>query len=366
MYRIADLISHLEQVAPLAYQEEYDNCGLLTGDKNAFCHGILLSLDVTEEVVNEAIEKGCNLIVAHHPVIFKGLKKITGSNYTERILIKSIQHNIALYAIHTNLDSIFDGVNGMLAHKLGLYDTAILRPKTHLVSKLVAYIPSLEAEKVMQSLFATGAGTLGNYSECSFTMTGIGRFRPNNQANPHIGTSGQLEQVAEQRVEILYPSHLERTVIEALKKNHPYEEPAYDLIGLENTVAIGSGIIGILETEMSSAEFLKHLQHTLQSECIRYTSAFQGKIKKVAVCGGSGSFLLKTAITAGADAFVSADFKYHEFFDAENQILVCDVGHYESEIHTKELLLSILRKKFVNIAIVLSSIHTNPIGYHKL
>ncbi|MBC7451455.1 MAG: Nif3-like dinuclear metal center hexameric protein [Cytophagales bacterium] len=367
MYRIADLISHLEQIAPLSYQEEYDNCGLLTGNKEDACTGVLLTLDVTEEVVDEAINKGFNLIVAHHPVIFKGLKKITGSNYVERIIIKAIQHNIALYAIHTNLDSVFHGVNGMLAARLHLYHTRILSPKKNLLSKLVTFIPSNDTESVMQSIFASGAGSIGNYSECSFTVSGTGQFKPDAGANPQIGKIGITEQVEEDRVEMIYPSYLEHKVVSALKKNHPYEEPAYDLISLENTHSeVGSGVIGELKTALTPEDFMKHVQHVLKPECIRYTTAFQGTIKKVAVCGGSGSFLLKTAVAAGADALITSDFKYHDFFDAENRILVCDIGHYESEIHTKELLMDILTKKFANIAIVLSSIHTNPIGYFKL
>ncbi len=367
MPRIADLISHLEQIAPLAYQEDYDNCGLLTGNRQLECSGVVVCLDVIEAVVDEAIAKGFNLIVAHHPVIFKGLKKLTGSNYVERLLIKAIQHNIAIYAIHTNLDNIQDGVSGVLAQKLKLINTQVLLPKKGLLAKLVTFVPVDATQKVLDGIFASGAGSIGNYSECSYSVSGTGTFKPNNQANPVIGSANQLEKVAENRIEIIYPKHLEGRVVAALLAAHPYEVPAYDLIPLENkNMEVGSGFVGELEKSMSKEDFMAYLSKTLSLDCIRYTTAFQGEIKKVALCGGSGSFLLRNAIASKADVLITADFKYHDFFDAEDHILVCDIGHYESEIHTKELLVNVLTKKFTNIAVILSSIHTNPIGYYKL
>ena len=367
MPRIADLISHLEQIAPLAYQEDYDNCGLLTGNRQLECSGVVVCLDVVEAVVEEAIAKGFNLIVAHHPVIFKGLKKLTGSNYVERLLIKAIQHNIAIYAIHTNLDNIQDGVSGVLAQKLNLINTQVLLPKKGLLAKLVTFVPVDATQKVLDGIFASGAGSIGNYSECSYSVSGTGTFKPNAQANPAIGTANQLEKVAENRIEIIYPKYLEGRVVAALLATHPYEVPAYDLIPLENkNMEVGSGFVGELEKSMSKEDFMAYLSKTLSLDCIRYTTAFQGEIKKVALCGGSGSFLLRNAIASKADVLITADFKYHDFFDAEDRILVCDIGHYESEIHTKELLVNVLTKKFANIAVILSSIHTNPIGYYKL
>jgi dinuclear metal center YbgI/SA1388 family protein len=367
MQRIVDLISYLEQIAPLAYQESYDNCGLLVGDKQAPCTGVVVCLDVVEDIVDEAIAKGYNLIVAHHPVIFNGLKKITGANYVERIIIKAIQNNIAIYAIHTNLDNLEDGVSGMLAKKLNLINTQILAPKKGLYSKLISYVPIKDTDKVLQGIFATGAGNIGNYSECSFSITGKGSFKPNEAAKPLIGTANTLEVVDENRIEILYPNYLETQIVAALHKHHPYEVPAFDLIPLNNKQShVGSGCIGELEKPMSKDEFLAYISTKLSLSCIRFTTAFTGDIKKVALCGGSGSFLLKNAISSKADVLITADFKYHDFFDAEDRILVCDIGHYESEIHTKELLLNVLTKKFANIAVVLSSIHTNPIGYFKL
>ena len=367
MQRIADLISYLEQYAPLAYQESYDNCGLLVGDKQQPCTGVVVCLDVVEDVVDEAIAKGYNLIVAHHPVIFSGIKKITGANYVERIIIKAIQHNIAIYAIHTNLDNLEDGVSGMLAKKLDLKNTRILAPKKGNLSKLITFVPVSDTEKLLQGLFATGAGNIGNYSECSYTVTGNGSFKPNDLANPTIGRANSAEIVEENRIEIIYPNHIENLVVSALHAHHPYEVPAYDLISLGNkNMHVGSGCIGELDESMSTEAFLAYISKKLSLSCVRFTTSYKGKIKKVALCGGSGSFLLKNAIASQADVLITADFKYHDFFDAEDRILVCDIGHYESEIHTKELLMTVLTKKFVNIAVVLSSIHTNPIGYYKL
>lgn len=367
MPRIVDLISYLEQYAPLAYQESYDNCGLLVGDKKLECTGVVVCLDVVEDVVDEAIAKGYNLIVAHHPVIFSGIKKITGANYVERILIKAIQHNIAIYAIHTNLDNLEGGVSGMLAKKLDLKNIQILAPKKGGLSKLVTFVPVADTDKLLQGLFAAGGGNIGNYSECSYTVTGTGSFKPNDQANPSIGTANTAETVTENRLEIIYPNHIESLIVSALHAHHPYEVPAYDLIAVGNkNPHVGSGCIGELDAGMSTEAFLAYISKKLSLSCVRFTTSYRGEIKKVALCGGSGSFLLKNAIASKADVLITADFKYHDFFDAEDRILVCDIGHYESEIHTKELLKDVLTKKFVNIAVVLSSIHTNPIGYYKL
>jgi dinuclear metal center YbgI/SA1388 family protein len=367
MPRIVDIISYLENFAPLAYQESYDNCGLLVGDKNEACTGVLVCLDVIEDIIDEAISKKCNLIVAHHPVIFSGLKKLTGTNYVERIIIKAIQHNIAIYAIHTNLDNLEHGVSGMLAQKIGLKNVRVLAPKKGILSKLVTYIPLVDTETVLKGIFETGAGSIGQYNECSFIVQGTGSFQPLKDAKPYIGEIGIQEKILENRVEIIYPNHLESRVVAALKAYHPYEEPAFDLIPLLNQYAqVGSGCIGDLEKPMQPRDFLAYISKKLELSCVRFTTAYTGEIKKVALCGGSGSFLLKNAISSQADVLITGDFKYHDFFDAEDRILVCDIGHYESEIHTKELLCTVLTKKFVNIAIVLSSTHTNPIGYYQL
>ncbi len=366
MIKIKDVISYLETIAPLSYQEPYDNSGLLTGNRQDKVTGAIISLDCTEAVVQEAIDKKCNLIISHHPIIFAGLKKITGLTYVERTVIKAIKNDIALYAIHTNLDNIVSGVNFMFANRLGLKNISILKPKTNTLNKLVSFVPKEKTGNVLEALYKAGAGNIGNYSACSFTTQGIGSFTPNDKADPSIGAKGKAEKVNEGRIEVLVPLHLVSQIIMALKNSHPYEEVAYYLSPLENiNQEIGAGIIGELEEGLSSLDFLSHLKSTLKLDVIKYTDGFKGSIKKIAICGGSGSFLLRAALGANADAYVSADFKYHEYFDAENRLMICDIGHYESEVATKDLLYDILRKKFSTFALNLSEIDTNPISYFK-
>ena len=364
MPKIKEVIRFLEQVAPPAYQESYDNCGLLTGNAEAELTGVLITLDTLEEVIDEAISQNCNLIVSHHPVIFKGLKKLTGSNYVERTIIKAIKNDIAVYAIHTNLDSVLHGVNHKIAEKLGLINLKILSPKKQLLKKLVAFIPSEATDNVMKELYAAGAGHIGNYSECSFRVEGLGTFKPNQAANPTIGNADELEFVKENRVEVIFPGYLEDKIVTALIQAHPYEEPAYDIFLLENShKEVGAGLLGELPVAVSELDFLMNLKEKMNVPLVRHTAFLEKKVTKIAICGGSGSFLLKDAIKAKSDFFVTADFKYHEFFDAEKKIVIADIGHYESEIYTKELIYEILSKKFTNIALILSKVFSNPIRY---
>ncbi len=366
MTKIKDVINYLETIAPLAYQESYDNCGLLTGNQKDNVRGIIISLDCTEEVVQEAIDKNCNLIVTHHPIIFSGLKKITGATYVERTIINAIKNNIAIYAIHTNLDNVISGVNFKFAKSLGLKNLSILNAKANTLNKLVSFVPKEKATEVLEALYQAGAGNIGNYSECSFTTDGIGSFTPNQNANPTIGNKGLAEKVNETRIEVLIPSHLASKIIKVLTKVHPYEEVAYYISELENVnQEVGAGIIGEFEKELSIKDFLAHLKNTMKLHVIKYTEGYTGSIKKIAICGGSGSFLLQSAIRQQVDAYVSADFKYHEYFDAENHLVICDIGHYESEVATKDLLYDILSKKFSSFALNLSEIDTNPISYFK-
>ncbi len=362
--KIKDVMDFLDSIAPPSYQESYDNSGLLIGDPHAEATGILVTLDCLEDVVAEAIDTGVNLIVSHHPIIFKGLKSITGKDYIERTILKAIKNDIAIYAIHTNLDNILSGVNAKIAEKIGLINTRILSPKAEILTKLVTFIPSHSVEKVMLALYEAGAGNIGNYKNCSFSVNGKGTFLPTEKATPHTGTIGALEHVDETRIEIMFESFLEKKIITALKQSHPYEEVAYYLTSLRNeNQEVGSGMIGELETPLDSNEFLEALSSSMDLRVIRHTKPLHQKISKVAVCGGSGSFLLKKAMQAGAQAFVSADFKYHEFFDADGQILIADIGHYESEVFTKELLIAHLIKKFPTFAINFSKTVTNPIRY---
>jgi len=362
--KIKDVTSHLERLAPVAYQESYDNSGLITGNPDWPVSGVLVTLDCIEIVVEEAIQQKCNLIIAHHPIVFKGLKKLTGKNYVERTIIKAIKNDIAIYAIHTNLDNVHNGVNSKIAEKIGLSDLKILVPKANTLSKLVTFVPKDAVQAVLGELHAAGAGNIGNYKNCSFSTTGTGTFQPTESAKPHVGQAGKLEKVDELRVELIFPTTLETQIIAALKKSHPYEEVAYYINSLSNdNQEVGSGVIGTLTAPMEPKAFLEHLKVSMNTACIRHTALLSRPIQKVAICGGAGSFLLPAAQARGADVFVSADFKYHEFFDAEGQILIADVGHYESEQFTKDLIKEVLEEKFTNFAVYFSKSVTNPISY---
>lgn len=362
---IKELTDYLEKIAPLNYQEDYDNCGLIVGDANAEITNVLVSLDVTLEVIEEAIAKKCNMIIAHHPLIFRGLKKLNGKNYIEKSVIKAIKNDIAIYAIHTNLDNITNGVNFKIAEKLNLQNVSILKPKSDTLMKLTVFCPLENTPKLQNALYAAGAGEIGNYSSCSFKSAGIGSFKPNSAAVPVIGQNNKYEEVEENRLEVVFPSFLKGKILEAMRKNHMYEEVAYYLHKIENhNQDVGSGAVGSLPEAMNPNEFLAYLKEAMNLKVIRFTETKAEKIKKVAVCGGVGSFLLSDAKYAGADAFVTADYKYHEFFDAENQIMIADIGHFESEVYTKDLIVEIISKKFTNFASYLSEIDTNPIKYY--
>lgn len=365
MPKLKELTDSLEALAPPAYQEGYDNSGLIVGDPGTDITGVLLSLDCTEAVIEEAIRKGCNLVVAHHPIVFKGLKRLNGKNYVERTVIKAIQNSVAIYAIHTNLDHVPNGVNSMIAARLGLQNVKILAPKRQTLLKLTFFVPRQNANQVLESLYGAGAGKIGNYAECSFQTSGEGAFRPLAGADPYTGEIGELKRAAEQRVELMFPAHLERKVLQALRLSHPYEEVAYYLQSLENeNQEVGAGAVGELPEAMPLADFLAHLKKSMELSVIKHTASAKKTIKRVAVCGGAGSFLLPNALAAQAAAFVTADFKYHEFFDAENRIVICDIGHYESEVYTKQLLHDYLSKIFGNFALHLSETNTNPVAYY--
>jgi dinuclear metal center YbgI/SA1388 family protein len=361
---IQEIVSYLEKIAPPSYQESYDNAQLITGNPRDQVNGILCTLDATEAVVDEAIALGCNMIIAHHPIVFKGLKSLTGRDYVERTVIKAIKNDIAIYAIHTNLDHVAQGVNKKISDKLGLINTRILKPKKQILSKLTTFTPKEATEKVLNALFEAGAGKIGEYSGCSFLAEGMGTYTPSEHSDPYIGTKGIPHKEAETRIEVLLPGYLEKKVIAALLKSHPYEEVAYFLHKLENeNQEVGAGMIGELETPLEEIEFLHYLKKNMELHTVKHTGLLRKPIKKVAVCGGSGIFLLSDAIKAKADIFITSDVKYHEFFDADNQLIICDIGHYESEIHTKELLKDLLSQNFANIALYLTKVVTNPITY---
>jgi dinuclear metal center YbgI/SA1388 family protein len=364
MATIKDVTATLERLAPLAYQESYDNAGLLVGNPNEEVKQILVSLDVTEAVVQEAIDNHCQLVVAHHPIIFKGLKKLTGSNYVERTVLAAIRNNVAIYASHTNLDHVVGGVNSRIASIIGLRQLRILSPKKQLLSKLVSFVPVEEVQRVLNALYKAGAGQIGHYKNCSFRSEGTGTFQPDEHANPHIGSIHTQEEVRESRIELIFPTHLQNQVLSALRQAHPYEEIAHYISQLENeNQEVGAGMIGELPNAMDSREFLLFLKERMQLGCIRHTDLLNKPIQKVAVCGGAGRFLLSDAIRQGADVLVTADFKYHEFFDADQRIVIADIGHYESEVCTKNLISEYLSENIPSIAVILSSTVTNPVKY---
>ncbi|MBC5991656.1 Nif3-like dinuclear metal center hexameric protein [Pontibacter cellulosilyticus] len=361
---IKDVTDHLEQLAPLRYQESYDNAGLLTGNPKDEVRAVLISLDCTEEVVEDAISKGCNLIVAHHPIIFKGLKSLTGKNYVERTIIKAIQNNIAIYASHTNLDSVVNGVNTKIADRLELQQQRILANKPQTLMQLVTFVPVENTEAVLAALHQAGAGNIGEYSNCSFQVQGTGRFLPSENADPKIGQPGKPEQVQENRLEVIFPAYLQGKIMAALRAAHPYEEVAHYLYSLENqNQEVGIGVIGELERGLSEEEFLAYLKEKMELQGLRYTTVGTKNIKRVAVCGGAGSFLIKDALRQGADALVTGDVKYHEFFDAEGRMMIADIGHYESEVYTKEIFYDTISKNFTNFAVYLTNVNTNPVRY---
>jgi dinuclear metal center YbgI/SA1388 family protein len=362
--KILDVINYLEKLVPLSTQEDYDNCGLLVGEKDNLVTNILISLDCTEEIVQEAIDKKCEMVISHHPIIFKGLKKITGSDYVQRTILKAIKNGIAIYAIHTNLDNYRFGVNYQIAKRLGLKNTSILAPKEASLSKLIVYVPEDHVENLSNFLFEAGAGNIGDYSECHFKSIGIGTFKPGFAANPFDGEIGKRSEVREVKTEYLVENSKMRNVLAALFANHPYEEIAYDIVPIENENKYeGAGMIGELDEEISQIDFINKVKELFQCDSIRTTKTQHNSIRKVALCGGSGSFLIQKAKIQKADVYITSDVKYHEFFDADNQILLMDIGHYESEQYTKHLIADILKKNFTKFAIHLTERNTNPIKY---
>ena len=361
---VNDIINYLEELAPLSYAEDFDNVGLLVGNKNTEVTGILVTLDTLKEVVDEAIEKNCNLIVSFHPIIFKGLKKINGINYVERVVIKAIQNNINIFAIHTALDNAPHGVNNIICDTLGLVNKSILMPQQGTIKKLTTYVPSNDSDHLRTALFNAGAGNIGNYDHCSYNIEGKGTFKGNESSNPTIGEQGELRMEAETLISVTFQKHLEAKILNSLFKNHPYEEVAFEVTTLDNyNQNIGMGMIGELEKETDTLEFLKFVKSKMKASYIKHSKINKKTIKKVAVLGGSGSFAIQAAKSAHADVLITSDLKYHDFFTAENQIIIADIGHYESEQFTKNFLADYLSKKFINFAVVLSTTNTNPVKY---
>jgi len=365
LMKIKALINHLKTYAPLTYAEDFDNVGLIVGDEDQTLRAVLVSLDTTEDVVQEAIDNNCNLILSFHPIVFSGIKKLTPHNYVNRAVIKAIKNDIAIYAIHTALDNAFHGVNRVISDKIGLKKTSMLMPQGGTIKKLTTYVPKDNADQLRVKLFEAGAGQIGNYSNCSFSLEGKGSFKGNEASNPVIGQKGKTHYEEEVQINMTYAKHLQNKVLSQLFKHHPYEEVAYEIETLENTNQhIGLGMIGQLDTPMEEKKFLDVLKSNFQTPVIRHSALLNKTIKKVAVLGGSGASAISKAIASGADTYVTADLKYHDFFKAEKSILLVDIGHYESEQFTKQLLYTFINENFTNFAVVLSNTNTNPVQYY--
>ena len=362
--KIKQILSILEEMAPLAYAEDFDNVGLLVGNQEEEATGVLVCHDALESVIEEAISKNCNLVVCFHPILFSGIKKITGKNYVERAILKAIKNDIAIYAVHTALDNHKEGVNKIFCNALGLTHTKVLIPKPNFIQKLFTYTLPENHEQLRNALFDAGAGQIGNYEDCSFNSKGIGTYMGNENSNPEFGERFEFVETQEIKIEVTFEKHLQGKILKALFKNHVYEEVAYEIYDLQNAHQnIGLGMIGVLETPMNEEDFLSFVKDKMQCGGIRH-SAFTGKkVHKVAVLGGSGSFAIKNAIQAEADVYLTADLKYHNFYEAENQLLLADIGHFESERYTKNYIVDFLKEKITNFAIVLSEENTNPVKY---
>lgn len=361
--KIIELAKKIEDFAPSTYQEDYDNSGFQVGNIEDEIKGVLITIDVTEEVIDEAIRKKCNLIISHHPLIFPKIKKILGRNNTERCIIKAIQNDITIYSNHTNLDKVEGGVSYRLAEKLGLKEIQTLYREDDLLFKVATYVPSAHAVAVREAMFSAGAGKIGAYSNCSYNLTGIGTFKAQEGCNPFVGKINEEHSEEEVKIETIVPKAKLNATINAILSVHPYEEPAYDIFPTKNTFSVGLGAIGNLPEPIDEIEFLHKIKKTLKADRIRHTAILGKKISKVALCGGSGAEFLQTAINSGADIYISADFKYHQFFEAENKIIIADVGHFESEQFTKDIFYDIISKNNTNFAIYYTDCKTNPINY---
>ena len=361
---VKEVIDIIEDFAPTTYAEDFDNVGLLVGDKNADVTGALITLDTLETVVDEAIEKKCNLIISFHPIIFSGLKKLTGKDYVEKTVIKAIKNDIAIYAIHTALDNQYKGVNDMICEKVGLKNRKILIPRKDSIKKLTTFVPNKQASAVRKALFEAGGGNIGNYDNCSFNLKGEGSFKPNEEANPVIGKRGEVHLEEETQISLIYPSIIEKKLLQALFSAHPYEEVAYEVSALDNeNQHLGMGMFGELASPEDEKSFLERIKNEFNCGCIKHSQLRGKPIKKVAVLGGSGSFAISKAKAAGADIYLTADLKYHDFYKGDNDFILADIGHYESEQYTKDLLHSYLTKKISNFALILGETNTNPIKY---
>ena len=361
---IKHFITKIEKIIPLAQAEDFDNVGLLCGNPEREITSVLICHDALESVVEEAVQKNANVILTFHPIIFSGLKSITGKNYVEKAVLKAIENKIAIIALHTALDNHYFGVNHRICRELGLDQLKILIPKKENLLQLITYVPVDYAEQVKKALFEAGAGNIGFYDECSFSIGGEGTFRPIDGSNPFLGKKGTTEKVNEIQLSVIFEKFKKNQIISAMKFAHPYEEVAYQIYAIENENQYsGLGMFGELSEEMEEKEFLNFVKEKFDLKIIRHSSFTNKKIKKVAVLGGSGASGIKNALQNQCDAYLTADMKYHDFFTAENRILLCDIGHFESEQFVVQQLYEILSEKFTTFAVSKSSINTNPVNY---
>jgi dinuclear metal center YbgI/SA1388 family protein len=350
--KIKEVIHLLEQKFPLHWQEDFDNCGVQCGDKEREITGIVVCFDMSEAVIDEAIAKGANMVISHHPIIYRnGLKKIEPIDRVGKILCKALENKVLLYSMHTNIDSGKEGGNVLFAQKLGLQKLSVLAPKESQFCKLVVFVPSENSVLLKEALFKAGGGNIGNYSHCSFSSEGIGSFKPLSGANPHIGQHHRMERVEEERIEIIFSKVKKRQIIEALYQHHPYEEPAFDIIALENlNREVGLGRVGLLPKPLVAKDFIHYVKEKLNIETVKFSGNMNAEINKVAVCGGGGASFVTDALAAGADAFITGDLKYHDFFIPENKMLLMDIGHFEGEHFIREIIVSLLKENFNTFA----------------
>lgn len=364
MLKVKDILKEIELYAPLPLQEDFDNAGVQVGDVSLPVTGALLCLDVTEEVIDEAIEMECNLIISHHPLAFKSFKSLTGATYVERCLMKACKHDLVIYAAHTNLDNAVGGVNYRLAELIGLQNVRILSPQKNALLKLVTFVPEAYAELMRTALFNANAGSIGNYDSCSFNLHGEGSFRATEGCNPLCGEIGELHFEKEVRIETVLPAFRKTAVTRALLSVHPYEEPAFDFYPLSNTWSqAGSGVVGELPEGEDEQSFLLRIKELFNVGCVKHSPWTGKQIREVAICGGSGAFLVKDAIAYGADIFITGEAKYNDFYDVEGRILLAVIGHYESEVCTKDIFYTIISKKFPTFAVHFSNVNSNPVKY---
>ncbi len=364
MVKIKDIASALEMFAPLPLQDDFDNSGLQIGLPEAEVTGVLLCLDVTEAVVDEAVASGCNLIVSHHPILFKPLKRITGCNYVERCIIKALSGGIAIYSAHTNMDNAPQGVNFRIADKIGLKNVRILLPKEDSLLKQSVYVPLSHADAVRKALFEAGCGSIGNYSSCSYNVQGYGTFKAGEGCSPFCGEVGELHKEEEVRIDTIMPSYLKSKVVKALLCAHPYEEPAFDIYPLKNSWdSVGTGVVGELPEECGETEFLIKLKETFNVGCVAHTQPTGKVIKKVALCGGAGGSFAQAAMNAGADVYITGEARYHDLFNYAPSMLMAVIGHYESEQYTMDIFLEILNREFPTLKVAKTAVNTNPLCY---